>query len=92
MYYSNIMLVHHKIRELWYNHYAHTFGPQVDKILQKSLTVLPKFESLQVEDVVNFYNRLHEISMGDVLALVPFDAIVLPAWFEGLCPPGLGLI
>ncbi len=30
--------------------------------------------------------------MGYVLALVPFDAIVLSAQFKGLCPPGLGLI
>ncbi len=92
MCYSDTMLVHHKIRELWYNHYTHTSGPQVDKILQKSLTVLPKSESLRVEDVVTFYNRLQEISMCYVLALVPFNAIVLPAQFEGLCPPGLGLI
>jgi hypothetical protein len=92
MCYSNIMLVHHKIWELWYNHYAYTSRPQVDKILQKSLTVLPKLTSLQVEDVVTFYKCLQEISMGYVLALVPFDAIVLPARFKRLCPPGLGLI
>jgi hypothetical protein len=92
MYYSDIILFHHKIWELWYNHYAHTSGIQVDKILQKTLTVLPKLESLRVKDAVTFYNRLQEISIGYMLALVPFNAIVLPAWFEGLYPPGLGLI
>ncbi len=30
--------------------------------------------------------------MGYVLGLVLFDAVVLSARFEGLCPPGLGLI
>lgn len=30
--------------------------------------------------------------MGYSLALLPFDAIVLKSRFEGLCPPGLGLI
>ena len=34
--YNDIILVHHKVRELWYNSYAHTSGPQVDKILHKS--------------------------------------------------------
>jgi len=30
--------------------------------------------------------------MGYCLALMPFDAVVLKNRFEGLCPPGLGLI
>jgi hypothetical protein len=30
--------------------------------------------------------------MGFVLALMPFDAIVLANRFEGLCPLGLGLL
>jgi hypothetical protein len=64
----------------------------VDKILQKSLTILPKLKSLWVEDVVTFYDRLQEISICYVLALFPFNAIVLFARFEGLCPPGLSLI
>jgi hypothetical protein len=39
--YNDIILAHHKVSELWHNGYAHTFGPQVDKILQKSLSVFP---------------------------------------------------
>jgi hypothetical protein len=42
--------------------------------------------------VVNFYDCLQEVSMGFILALMPFDAIVLANRFEGLCPPGLGLL
>jgi hypothetical protein len=90
--YNDIILVHQKVRELWYNAYAHTSGPQVDKILQKSLAVFPKLTSMWVDDVVNFYNLLQEVSMGYSLALMPFDAIVLKNKHKGLCPPGLGLI
>jgi len=45
-----------------------------------------------VDDVVGLYDRLQEVSMGYCLALMPFDAMVLKNRFEGLCPPGLGLI
>ncbi len=41
---------------------------------------------------MSFYNRLQEISMGYILALVSFDVIILSAQFEGLYPLGLGLI
>jgi hypothetical protein len=90
--YNDIILVHNKVRELWYKAYAHTSGPQVDKILHKSISVFPKLASMRVEDVVGFYDRLQEVSMGYSLALLPFDAIVLKNRFKGLCPPGLGLI
>ena len=43
---------------------------------------------MQVDNVVNFYDRLQEVSMGYSLALMPFDAIVLNHKFEGFCPPG----
>ncbi len=39
--YSDIILAHRKVTKLWYNTYAHTYGPQVDKIIQKSLSVFP---------------------------------------------------
>jgi len=90
--YNDIILVHNKVRELWYNVYAHTSGPQVDKILHKSISVFPKLASARVDDVVGFYDRLQEVWMGYSLALMPFNAIVLKNRFEGLCPPGLGLI
>ncbi len=35
--YNDIILAYRKITELWYNNYAHTTGPQIDKIIQKSL-------------------------------------------------------
>jgi hypothetical protein len=45
-----------------------------------------------VADAVEFYNRLQEVGLSYVLALLLFDAIVLSHGFEGLCPPGLGLV
>jgi hypothetical protein len=42
--YNDIILVHHKVRKLWYNSYAHTMGPQVDKTLNKSLAIFPKMD------------------------------------------------
>ncbi len=45
-----------------------------------------------MEDVVNFYNCLQEVSINYALALMPFNAVVLSNCFEGLCPLGLSLL
>ncbi len=89
--YNDIMYVHQKVRELWYNKSLNTFGPQVDCILQKSLSVFPRLTLTDAGEVVLFYDRLQELSMNHLLALIPFDEIMLQYRFEGLCPPGLGL-
>jgi hypothetical protein len=47
---------------------------------------------MRVDDVVAFYDRLQEVALGYIIAIIPFDAIVLAHKFEGLCPPGLGLV
>ena len=67
-------------------------GPQVSTILSKHIKVFPKLDSLGMEEMVNFYDRLQEVGSNYVIALMPFDAIVLSNRFEGLCPPGLGLL
>jgi hypothetical protein len=90
--FNDIIMVHHRVRELWCNSSAHTMGSQVDKILSKSLSVFPKLTTLKVEDVVYFYDRLQEVAMNYAIALMPFDAVVLSNRFKGLCPPGLGLL
>jgi hypothetical protein len=66
-------------------------GSQVDRILQKSLSVFPRLDLTATGNVVTFYDRLQEIGMNHLLALTPFDAIMLQYQYEGLCPPGLGL-
>jgi hypothetical protein len=67
--YNDIILAHRKITELWYNSYAHTSGPQVDKIIQKSLSVFPRLESTKVDDVVDFYDRLQEVGLCYVITV-----------------------
>ncbi len=47
---------------------------------------------MKVDDVVDFYDHLQEAGLSYVIALLPFDAIVLAHGFEGLCPPSLGLV
>jgi hypothetical protein len=89
--YNDIKWVHKKVWELWYNSSSNSMGPQVDHILQKSLSVFPCLTSSDTGDVVTFYDRLQELSMNHLLALMPFDGIMLQYWFEGLCPLGLGL-
>ncbi len=42
-----------------------------------------------MEDV-DFYDRFQELSPSHLLAVMPFDGIVLKNRFEGLCIPGLG--
>ncbi len=39
---------------------------------------------------MHFYDRLFELSTSHLLALMPFNAIVLKNRYEGLCIPGLG--
>ena len=90
--FNNIIMVHRKVRDLWHNNYAHTMGPQVSTILSKHIKVFPKLDSLGMEEMVDFYNRLQEVGSNYVIALMPFDAIVLSNCFEGLCPPGLSLL
>jgi hypothetical protein len=53
--------------------------------------VFPRLTSTDTGEVVAFYDRLQELSMNHLLALMPFDAIMLQYRFEGLCPPGLGV-
>jgi hypothetical protein len=88
--YNDIITAHRRIREGWHNPTANTYGPQVDRILLKSFKLFPVLELMATEDVVHFYDRLFELSTSHLLALMPFDAIVLKNWYEGLCIPGLG--
>ncbi len=92
MCYNDIIMVHHKVRELWYNAYAHTSGPQVEKIFHKSLLVFPWLESLRVEDVVYFYDHLQEVSMGFVLALRPSTPLSLQTDLRTSAPRALACL
>ena len=88
---NDIIAVHRHILELWHNPVSHTFGPQVDRIITKSLKLLPSLASPTTENVADFYDRLQESTTGLIIAIMPFDAIMLTNRFEGLCVPALGV-
>ena len=58
--------------------------------MDKGLAVFPKLKTLTAKDVVNFYDKLQELSAGYFLPLMPFNVICLEFNFEGLIVPGLG--
>jgi hypothetical protein len=88
---NDIIAVHRRILEIWHNPVSHAIGPQIDRIITKSLKLLPSLASPTTENVVDFYDRLQESTTGLVIALMPFDAIMLTNRFEGLCVPALGI-
>ena len=87
---NDIVTVHRRISDTWTNPSTNTSGPQVDRILLKSFKLFPTLKSLATEDVVGFYDRFQELSPSHLLALMPFDSIVLKNHYEGLFIPGLG--
>jgi hypothetical protein len=89
--YNGIIAAHRHILDLWHNPTAHTFGPQVNWILLKSFNLFPTLESTGTDNMVNFYDRFQELSTSHLLALMPFDAVILKHGFKGLCIPGLGV-
>ncbi len=82
---NNIIEMHHCTVQLWHNPTANTFGPQVNRILEKSLKLFLVLDSTGTEDVVKFYDRFQEKASNHLLALMSFDAIMLCFGFEGLC-------
>jgi hypothetical protein len=62
---------------MWHNASSHTYGPQIDRILLKSFQLFPQLESMSTDEVVNFYDCFQELSNPHLMALMPFDSIVL---------------
>jgi hypothetical protein len=89
--YGEIIQVHRKVKQSWYNTRNQTSGPSVERILDRGLAVSPKLCSLNVQETVNFYDKMQELSAAYLLPLMPFDAICLEFNFEGLFIPGLGI-
>ena len=89
--YGEIIQVHRKVEQSWFNTCTQMSGPLVERILERGLTVFPKLCSLNVQETVDFYDKLQELSAAYLLPLMPFDAICLEFNFEGLFIPGLGI-
>jgi hypothetical protein len=90
--FNDIISAHGMIYRLWTNATYNTTGPQVARILQKSLKLFPTLVSTRTDDVVEFYDRLQEVASSHLIGIMPFDAVRLRHRFEGLCIPGIGLI
>jgi hypothetical protein len=74
----------------WHNPVANTYGPQVDRILLKLFKLFPTLDSTITKDLVHFYDRFQELTTSHLIALMPFDAVVLKNRYEGLCILSLG--
>jgi hypothetical protein len=90
--FNDIVSTHERIYQLWTNHTTNTTGPQVSRILEKSLKLFPILDATSTDDVVDFYDRLQELSPTYLFGIMPFNAIMLRFRFEGLCIPGLGVV
>jgi hypothetical protein len=87
---NKITTAHRRIWDTWYNPTANTYGTQIDRILLKSFKWFPTLDSLTMEDVINFYDCFQELLNPHLLAIMPFDSIVLKNRYEALYIPGLG--
>ncbi len=90
--FQEIINIHCVVVQTWTNTLTHFSGPAVEYILEKALPVFPRLQGLDVADTVKFYDVLQKILMRYLLPLMPFDSIRLTFGFEGLCPPGLGMV
>ncbi len=90
--FQGIINIDHVVVQTWTNTQTHFSGPVVECILEKALPVFPRLQELDVADTVKFYDGLQKLLMRYLLPLMPFDSIHLTFGFEGLCPPGLGMV
>ena len=88
--YGEIILLHASTIERWENTRTHQYGPQLERIIEKGLTTLPRLHGLAMEEIIEFYDKLQPISALYLLPIVPFDCINVSMGYEALCPPGLG--
>jgi hypothetical protein len=88
--FNEIIAAHCCLVETWFNPTANTYGPQIDRILLKSFKLFPQLDFLDMANFFNFYDRFQELLNPHLMALMPFDSIVLKNHYEGLFIPSLG--
>ena len=89
--YDEIILLHKDTRRQWVNLRSNNAGPQLDRIIEKGLATFPRLVSIDVESIIDFYDKFQQTSQLYLLPIIPFDCINMTMGYEGLCPPGLGL-
>ncbi len=88
--YGEIILLHASTVERWENARMQQYGPQMERIIEKGLTTLPRLHGLAMEEIIDFYDKLQPILALYLLPIVPFDCINVNMGYKALCPPGLG--
>ncbi len=91
MSYNEIIHLHTEFLAHWEHPGQYYSGPQVDRILDKGISLFPRLTTLTVDATVEFYNNLHKTSLIYLLPVIPFDCISIKMGFVALCPTGLGL-
>ncbi len=72
--------------------YQHCCGPPRQSDPPKNAQALSHSQSTLTNEVVNFYDQLHEVSPMHLLTIMPFDAMMLCNCFKGHCIPSLGVV
>ena len=98
--YSNLRAIHTLVLSQWFNGHSSTSwssgtsgtsGPQVYRLIGKQLSILPKLKDIETSTVIDFYDKLHDVTKHFLIPTVPFDAIIISQGYHALCIPGLGL-
>jgi hypothetical protein len=90
--YRDIIMIHCKVVDGWFNHRSGRSGLSVEYNLEKALVHFQLLKSLKAHKMVEFYDKLQKLSVRYLLPLMPFDTVKLSFNFEGLCPPRLGML
>jgi hypothetical protein len=88
--YLDIIILHRTIYKHWVNTRTQYEGPQLNQILEKGIPTFTRLSTLEVESVVEFYNKLQKTTSAYLLPIMPFDCTLIQMGIEALCPPGLG--
>jgi hypothetical protein len=88
---NDIIHLHTNVLAHWDHPRGNYSGPQVDRIMEKGLSLFPRLTTLTVDAAVEFYDSLHKLLLIYLLPVMPFDCISLKMGFKVLCLPGLGL-
>lgn len=88
--YNDLIFIHNSMVSAWPDPRDPSKGPQVHRIITKSLTAFPQLHSTSGRAVVEFYDKMQVSGTNYILPLTPFDSIQFTLDYAGLFPPYLG--
>jgi hypothetical protein len=89
--YNDIIHIHDYVLENWEHPRGYYKGPQLERILEKSLQSFPCLVMFDVESTVEFYNAFNKTSFLYLPPVMPFDCISIKMGYKALYLLGLGL-